>query len=278
MRQAWNVPLQRDVGVFIILVVLSVAVIVVDRLGEDGAITGQLARVFVPFQAVSSKLMDFSFVQKENEILRHKLIDLSRENALLREQVRETERLRHLVDFTAARPGTLMAARVLGYPGERLGGGIVIDKGGDSGITRNMTVISPDGLIGAVIRVGRGASQVRRIIDPGYRVSAMLQRSRSTGILGAPVYDRLVMEWVAPDADVAPGDTVVSSGLGSTTPKGIPIGTVTGVEERPGDFSVAIEVDPLADFGRLEEVFVILRRPPDFGALLEGQNDPEGKQ
>jgi len=65
MRQAWNLPLQRDVGVFIILVVLSVAVIVVDRLGEDGAITGQLARVFVPFQTVSSKLMDFSFVQKE---------------------------------------------------------------------------------------------------------------------------------------------------------------------------------------------------------------------
>jgi rod shape-determining protein MreC len=274
MRRTWNLPLERDVGLFIILVILSVTVIGVERFSEKVNITGQLARVFVPFQAIASRLMNFSYVDRENEFLRSKIVNLARENALLREQVHETVRLGRLLDFAAARPETLIPARVLGYPGERMGGGIVIDKGEAAGVTRNMTVISYGGLVGTVIKVGRGASQVRRIIDPGYRVSAMLQRSRSTGILGAPGYKRLVMEWVAPDADVAVGDTVISSGLGSITPKGIPIGTVGRVQDRPGEFSLAVEVDPLPDFDRLEEVFVILREPPDFRVLLGGPDNP----
>jgi rod shape-determining protein MreC len=160
---------------------------------------------------------------------------------------------------------------VVGEPGERMGGGIVIDKGKAAGLKKNMTVISPDGLIGRIIKVGAGASQVKRIIDPGYRVSALIQRNRAAGIVGTRNDGRIVMEWVAPDADIAAGDTVISSGLGSITPKGIAIGEVKRIEEKPERFSLALEVQPFADFSRLEEVFIILREPPDFRALLKDQ-------
>jgi rod shape-determining protein MreC len=273
MRHAWQLPVKSDVGIFLALVVLSVSIMAVDRLDEDSSLTGRLAAVFVPFESLSFRLMELSFVQKENHILRAKLMDVSRENAVLREEMGEAERLRGLVDFRTSHPGTLCCARVIGEPGERMGGGIVIDKGRAEGLAKNMTVISPDGLVGRIIKVGEGASQVKRIIDPGYRVSALIQRNRATGILGTRSDGRIVMEWVAPDADVVAGDVVTSSGLGSITPKGIPVGKVGRIKEKPERFSLALEVRPFTDFSRLEEVFVILREPPDFQLLLEAEEE-----
>jgi rod shape-determining protein MreC len=258
---------------FLVLVALSVVIMAVDRLDEDSSLTGRLAAVFVPFESLSYRLMDLSFVHTENQILRAKLIDVSRENALLKEQAGEAARLRSLVDFRDSHPGTLSCARVIGEPGERMGGGIVIDKGRSEGLVKNMTVISPDGLVGRIIKVGEGASQVKRIIDPGYRVSALIQRNRATGILGTRSDGRIVMEWVAPDADVVAGDVVTSSGLGSITPKGIPVGKVGRISEKPERFSLALEVRPFTDFSRLEEVFVIMREPPDFQILLGDEEE-----
>ncbi|MFH1312934.1 MAG: rod shape-determining protein MreC [Candidatus Eisenbacteria bacterium] len=275
MRHVLRLPVKSDVGIFLLLVILSVGIMAVDRLNEDSPLTGRLAALFVPFESLSYRLMDFSFIQKENHILRAKLMDVSRENALLQEQASEAERLRGLVDFRTSHPGTLCCARVIGEPGERMGGGIVIDKGRAAGLVKNMTVVSPDGLVGRIIKVGEGASQVRRIIDPGYRVSALIQRNRATGILGTRSDGRIVMEWVAPDADVVAGDVVSSSGLGSITPKGIPVGKVGRIKEKPERFSLALEVKPFADFSRLEEVFVILRKPPDFQLLLDDEEESE---
>jgi rod shape-determining protein MreC len=266
-------PLRRDVGMFLLLVILSVSVMVIDRAGESSAITGALAKVFMPFELLSTTLMDFSFIHKENHILRSRVADLSQENVQLREQIHETVRLRRLLGFSSAYPGTLKSARVAMAVGERLGGGIVIDQGDEVGLARNMTVISPDGLVGVITKTARGASHVRRIVDPGYKVSAMIQSARATGILGARSGGSLVMEWVAPDAEVARGDTVISSGLGSIAPKGLPIGVVKRIGEKPERFSLALEVEPFVDFQRLEEVFVIMRKPPDFRSMLEGAGE-----
>jgi rod shape-determining protein MreC len=270
MRYARHLPLQRDVGIFIVLVILSAGIMAVDRVGGEYTVVGELARVVVPFEHLTSRIMTLTFAGEESRLLRSKLIDVSRENALLREQVHEAERLRSMLDFRLGHPDTLRSARVISRLGERMGGGIAIDKGRRGGLAKNMTVICPAGLVGRIIRVGNGASQVKRIVDPGYKVSAIVQRSRATGILSSRSDGRLIMEWVAPDADVAPGDTVISSGLGSITPKGIPIGEVRSLREKTDRFALSVVVEPFVAFDRLEEVFVILQLPSDFGALLEG--------
>jgi rod shape-determining protein MreC len=208
--------------------------------------------------------MNLSFVHQENQILRGKLMEISRENMILREEVHEIDRLRLMLGFQAEHPQKLVGSRVVGEIDARLGGGVLIDKGTESGLVRNMTVICPDGLIGRIMNVGESFATVKRIIDPGNRVSALLQRGRATGILQSRSDGSLLMEWVAPDADVAPGDTVISSGLGSILPKGILIGTVDGIGEKPERFSLSLQVCPAVDFERLEEVFVVVSPPPAF--------------
>jgi rod shape-determining protein MreC len=269
MKRRRYPQLGRDVAVFVILVILSAGIMTLDRSRYSGALAGQVAEVFTPFERLSSTVMDLSYIRKENRLLRAKLMDEARENELLREAALETGRLRSMLAFKSAHPGTLCACRVVRELGQRMGGGIILDKGTSSGVERNMTVISPEGLVGRVIESARGVCLVKRLIDPGYRVSARALRTRAAGILGTRTAGRMMMEWVSPDAEIAVGDTVMTSGLGSVTPESILLGTVESIQEKPKEFSRSLEVKPLVDFSRLEEVFVILRRPPDYGVLID---------
>jgi rod shape-determining protein MreC len=265
--------LQRDIAVLIVLILISTGFIVLDRVHSEASVVGILSRPFSPFLKISSRVMALSSLQTENRLLRSNLMAKSEENARLREQVHEVGRLRDLVDFRKAHRGSLMVSTVVLEIEARLGGGIVLDGGSDLGFEENMTVISPDGLVGRVVRVRKNACLVRRIVDPGYRVSALTLRTRASGILGRDNTGKLIMEWVSPNAEIAPGDTVVSSGLGSVTPKGILIGQVVAIQARPESFSQSLRVEPFVDFGRLEEVFVMMERPPDYRAIIEGQDE-----
>jgi len=269
MRHGRHLQFGRDVAVFVLLAVLSAAIMAVERLDDNGVVAGSIARIFIPFENLSSTVMNLSYIRKENRLLRAKLMDAARQNNLLREQVRDIRRLQGLLDFKTAHPGTLVTCRVVRQLGQRMGGGIVLNKGRASGIEKNMTVIAPEGLVGLVIMTSRDVCLVKRLTDPGYRVSALTRRSRATGILGTHTAGSTVMEWVSPNADIAIGDTVVTSGLGSVAPKGILLGSIVRIHEEPERFSRTLDVHPFVDFGSLEEAFVILRRAPAYGELVE---------
>jgi rod shape-determining protein MreC len=59
-------------------------------------------------------------------------------------------------------------------------------------------------------------------------------------------------------ADIQVGDTIVSSGLGEVYPKGLRIGTVVSVRQRPYGMFYEIEVEPAVNFATLEEVLVVV--------------------
>jgi rod shape-determining protein MreC len=273
MKYGRHRRLGRDVVVLVVLMILSAGIMALDRSSLSNEFAGQIAKIFTPFENLSSTVMDLSYIRKENRLLRARLMDEARENDLLRREAVEAQRMRELLEFKTAYPATLCVCRVVRELGRRVGGGVVLDKGTASGVERNMTVIAPDGLVGRVIEVARNVSHVKRLIDPGYRVSARALRTRASGILGTQTDGKTIMEWVSPDADVAVGDTIVTSGLGSVTPKGILLGRVTAVHKKPKKFSLSVEVDPFVDFNRLEEVFLILRRPPDYGTLADEEAD-----
>jgi len=258
VRSARHQPLQRDFPVLIVLLAASVVIAVLGKTGYADPMNEFLMSVFGPFERVSTRVMNASYIYEENRILRGRLMEVSMENMALREQVREVERLRRLVGFSVECSTGCVAARVLGQASPREGGGIKLDRGTDARVDRNMVVISPDGLVGRIVEAGRSHSWAKRLIDPGSKVSAMLSRTRSGGILRTSGRGRLVMEWVPPGADVALGDTVISSGYGLVIPKGIPIGRVRSIVERPTEFSLSLEVEPFVDFNLLEEVFVLV--------------------
>jgi rod shape-determining protein MreC len=128
-----------------------------------------------------------------------------------------------------------------------------------------MAVVTSEGLVGNVLSVSRISSQVLLLTDARRAVSAMVQRSREPGEVGVvesapgqPGYLKMVN--LPREANIQPGDTVISSGLGGIFPKGLVIGYVleTGNDEY-GILQYAL-LRPAANLNRLEEVFVVVPR------------------
>ena len=239
-------------------------------LGQPNAFSGKLRMVFVQLGTPFVKLGDyFPFVQSRRFLARQ-TEELRRENDALRQQVRalgetgdENLRLHQLLSLKEHTPLHTVTARVIGRDASNWWESIQIDRGSNEGLHMNMAVLNADGLIGKIVFVTKGESRVLLLTDPNCKVSALLQNTREPGI-AAGVKRSLrfsphcVMTYVNRDAKIKPGEPVISSGLGGVFPKGILIGTVTGVQlnKQTGMYQ-DVEIKPAVDFRRLEEVMVI---------------------
>jgi rod shape-determining protein MreC len=118
-------------------------------------------------------------------------------------------------------------------------------------------VASADGLVGRVILTEGSYAKVQLITDRASGVGAMVERTRRQGIVRGAGRDGLALEYVPLQADVQVGDRVLSSGTDGLYPRGVPIGTVVSIEPG-GELFHSIRLAPAADFGMLDQVFVLL--------------------
>lgn len=112
----------------------------------------------------------------------------------------------------------------------------MIDVGSEHGVFVGSPVLTADGLLGRVIEVTERSAQVMDWTDPEFRVSAMTADGETYGIVeprrdGSGHEDLLAMTGASFQVDVRPGTRVVSTGRGGLFPRGVPIGTVLGIEE-----------------------------------------------
>jgi rod shape-determining protein MreC len=195
-------------------------------------------------------------VRQENRDLKAQIERLRIEQVRLSEDAAQARRLQALLGFKEQYVAQTVAAQVIGSSGSDQSHVIYIDKGANDGIKPDMAVITPNGIVGKVLRVFHGSSQVLLINDPSSGVGAILQSSRLQGILQGTAAGEVMLRYVMSDEKVAPGEPVLTSGGDRIFPKGLPVGTVQ--QTNPGsDLFLNIRVKPAADLGRLEEVLVV---------------------
>lgn len=223
---------------------------------------------YAPFYALSTQVKQLKGVYRENRKLHQKVMELTLENSKLVEERLENSRLRALLEFRSElRYQVIPAEVVAAEPNRPQGtGSVVINKGREEGIKRNMPVLNLHGLVGKIQEVFPNQSMVQLMLDPNFRVSALDQRSRVFGIIKPHSGTRSVLKLdnVPTGEDIRTGDEVVSSGLGGIFPAGIRIGVVLGVEEQAlrksspysGVFK-EIKIKPSVDFSSLEELFIL---------------------
>jgi len=199
-------------------------------------------------------------VQAENETLKRELQTLQVRLQEERAQAQRTENFRQLLQLRERAGVETIASEIIAGPASVEFRDMTIDKGSIDGITRDMAVISPAGVVGRVILPSPRASRVQMLIDRNAAAGAMIERTRAQGLVvgeGA----NLRMEYVPGTADVKGGDLVVTSGIDKIYPKGFVIGTVEAVNRGGGTYQ-EITVRPSVDFSRLEEVLVVTTPPP----------------
>lgn len=195
----------------------------------------------------------------DNLSLKAELEKLSDLHTRLRETEAENARLRELLEFKQASPHALMPARVIGHNPDSWFNYLIIDKGATDGVTKDMPVVTPKGLVGRVSQVTPGTARVMLLTDADSGVGGLVQRSRDAGVVlgGVGRQQFLTMRLFSRDADVVPGDQIVSSGLGGIFPRGLPIGVVVRVDREEYGLLKTASIRAAVDFGRLEEVFVL---------------------
>jgi len=155
---------------------------------------------------------------------------------------------------------------------------ILIDKGSEDGLKLNMSVITGSGLVGIVDGVYGHLAKVMLINSPKTRIGGMNLRgdSRVAGIVNGIAGSDLSLEMrnMARNADLLPGDTIVTSGYSGYHPAGLIIGNIEEVLMDPGGLTKVATIAPAVNFSHLEEVMVVTNYE-GFAKTLE---DEEKKQ
>lgn len=173
-----------------------------------------------------------------------------------REQAAENERLRAMLSFAREETQfTLMAASVI----QHAGGMLTIDRGSLHGMRESLCVITAEGVIGYVTKVGMFTSSVITLQNADCRIDAMIGRNRVRGRVtgtGNDLTALCTMHYIDLKEDIREGDEVVTS-PDSVFPSGYPLGRIKSVPKR-GQFSQSADVVPTADPFGVDEVFVLL--------------------
>jgi rod shape-determining protein MreC len=212
--------------------------------------------VYAPFLAMKYRIVSGATVFEENRLQQQQIADLSMENQHLREQAGENERLRQLLEFSAAWSARTIPAEVVG-PISSTSGVMWIDAGRWRNVQVGWPVATEDGLVGRVVEITDRLSRVRTVWDRLSRVAIYDRRSRVAGIVAWESGPDLQLTFVLPSADVQEGDTLVSSGWGGVFPKGLQVGTVAAIDTAMSDAFLRISVRPFARANHLEHVFVV---------------------
>lgn len=210
-------------------------------------------------------------MEQENAELRAEVARLSVENLRLSEAAAENVRLREAVGFKEANPTLkILGAEIIERGSQGLVPGRVVSRdpspylsqltinaGRRDGVKEGMPVVTPQGLVGRISRVGDRTAQVLLLTGTASAVNAKTMRGRVTGVVEGVEEGKLILRFVEQGAELKVGDIVLTSGLGGSFPAGQPIGQVTAVRQKDIDLFQDADVRPIVDFSRLEEVLVI---------------------
>lgn len=209
-------------------------------------------------------------VGQENRELLDENSRLRAELGALTELKLENERLRKLLEFKKDAPMELLAARVIGRDLLPEHHTLTINRGAKHGVKKNMAAITEGGVVGYVIRPQYLTSQVLLLTDRYASVDAIVQRTRSRGIVEGFTKEFCQLNYIKTES-VEPGDLVVTSGLHNIFPKGFPIATVDKVEKTLFDVSPKVKLKPVINPFNLEELFIIINSTKETSASLAPQ-------
>lgn len=270
----------RDVGVVIILLAVPFFFLRANMRNPSNlnALDRIILRISAPIEFAASSLargvsnvweayIYLVDVKADNERLAY-------ENARLREQIHRLEQkeaenreLRRLLQLRESLPGDLVSAQVVGkdftefFRVTR----VVLDRGSRN-IRPHMPVVSPDGVVGAVLRVAGDAVDVQLSVDAAFGIDVEDERTHARGFVrgtGDPTRYACKVENVDSRDEVEIGDLLVTSGKGKWFPKGLPVARVTKVVKREPGRDQEIEATPTVNFSRLDAVLILVTPPQD---------------
>ena len=221
---------------------------IVDGISDTFNAVSELRKLKKDYNDLVIKLENYEEMQRSNA-------DIRKENTRLKEQL----------DFAVSLDEKNIPAQIIARDLDNAFTYLTIDKGSVNGVRKNMPVIAfqngNQGLVGKVVQVGTFTSQIMPVYNVNNIVSARIQNSRDLGLVnGLGSQDQpLLMQYIRKSVvdELNYGDIVVTSGENDNYMRDIAIGTISKITTLDYNSSLNIELVPIIDFARLENVVVV---------------------
>jgi rod shape-determining protein MreC len=269
-------------GLLVSVLLVCLVLLTVQTRGRGTGAAGEVvATVLTPIQALLVKVhrgalgvwtsyADWKGVRRENTALRAEAERLRVQALQVDELGQENARLRRLLALRERLPLTTLSGEVIGREAGGWVRALTVNQGRREGVQQQTPVIVPEGLVGRVVQVRATASVVQLVSDPTSTVGAVVQRTRTPGLVEGDAGGVVRFKFMARDgAQVGPGDLVVTSGIGTLFPKGLPVGRVVAIEDKGSALFHFAVLAPAVDFARIEEVLLVTQQSSlDLAALF----------
>ncbi len=251
-----------------LLAALSVGLMVLDHQTRYGQhLRASLVVLVYPLQyavtvpgdlgrRVADEFTTRSRLERDNETLRT-------QNRLLRAQLQkyaeleaENIRLRELLQSARKMGERVLVAELLSVDLDPYRRMVKINKGSRHGVYLGQPLVDADGIMGQVVRVHPLDSVAMLITDPDHTLPVQVNRN-GLRALAVGTGTGLKIPYQPNNADIRPGDLLVTSGLGGVFPAGYPAAVVESVETNPALQFATITARPAARLDRGREVLLV---------------------
>jgi len=209
-------------------------------------------------EQIHETVVSYSELTKENKLLKEEQLVNSIKLLKLESLENENIRLRGLLENSFKLGEQVLVAELLSVnlvPYEHV---MVVNKGSRFGVHEKQAVIDANGIVGQVIRSLPLSSEVMLITDPNHAIPVQVNRNGLRTIaIGSGQLDRLNLPFLPNNADIVPGDLLVTSGLGGTFPQGYPVAVVDNFTAQPNKPFANIYATPKAKLDRVRELLVV---------------------
>jgi rod shape-determining protein MreC len=258
---------------------------------------GGIRDIANPLNDLFNGVIDRGDLVRENQELKETIALLEAQIAEQQDAQKRVLELEAALGVKQSRPDDqLLAANVIAEEPSGLKRAIAIDRGLSDGIDEGMVVLSKSGvLVGTVSRAYQDFAWIRLITDPDSAVNAQVNLapgqpqsaptasagsatpaaspaptpaseasppSSVRGVAEGDLRRDIVLDLLPSDSEITEGTLVLTSGLGGNYPRGLLLGSVKALEQRPQSPFTRATVQPAAELSGLDTVLVLISFTP----------------
>lgn len=260
--------------IIICILAVIVGVMIYAAVSSSTVVSSALGAVFAPVQKVTQKvtssissafdmLVNAKDYYEENQSLKEKIAELTAQMVDYTETKQENEHLREMVALSESNPGIEFSepCTVIGRTANDVYGSFFIDKGEKDGIGYYDPVVTANGLVGFVTEVQYTYSKVTTLLSNEISLGVYCVRTGETGVIEGN-YDLALnktvrMIYIPLECEMQDDDIVITSGYSGLVPKGLVVGTASGIEIAPSGLSKNATITLSINADELKTVYVI---------------------
>jgi len=253
------------VVVLLILMVTSIVMIYNSMNYQRFVLSTSMQSITGPIQKKWNKVIRHFQLAEENEYLVNQNLQFLRKNENVYIFNNDTIYSKTSQDTNAygkmvvKRMYDFMSANVIYLTTKNTHNMIIIDKGSKNGITNDMAVLSPQGVVGVVKDVSDHFSSIIPLLNPNSRISAKIMPINQIGTVvwedNDPEMGFLID--IPQHLTVNIGDSIFTSGFSNVFPANILIGTVVKKMDNAKNTFLTIKVKFATNFNHLNTVYLV---------------------